>query len=497
MRTAPAPRQALDAVARMLREQLGDDAVVTDEAARRTYESDGLTQYRAVPGLVVLPADSAQVQATVRSCLDHGLAWVARGSGTGLSGGALPHPDGVLIVTSRMRRVLEVDLISGRAVVEPGVVNLAVSQAVGGAGWFYAPDPSSQIVCSIGGNVAENSGGAHCVKYGFTVHHVTGLEVCTSDGELVWLGGGPAGETPGYDLVGVFVGSEGTLGIATKVEVRLLRQPEAVVTLLAGFASVAEAGAATSAIIAAGLTPAAAEIMDRLAIEAAERAVAAGYPPGAGAVLIVELDGPAAEVSADEATVRRLCEQAGAVELRTAADPSARAAIWRGRRSAFAAVGRISPNYLVQDGVIPRTGLAEVLAEIEAMAAAAGVRVANVFHAGDGNLHPLVLFDAAVPGELDAAQRVSASILDLCVDRGGSITGEHGVGVDKAAKLPRMFSPDDLDTMQFVRCAFDPPGLANPGKIFPTPRLCGEVPRVRSAGDEVERAADRLGIEAW
>jgi glycolate oxidase len=480
-----------------LRAALGVEAVVTDEAARRTYECDGLTHYRVTPAVVVLPEDAEQVQAAVRLCREYEVPFVARGAGTGLSGGALPVADGVLIVTSRMRRILEVDLANQRAVVEPGVVNLAISGAVADRGYFYAPDPSSQLVCSIGGNVAENSGGAHCVKYGFTVHHVTGLELCTPDGELEWLGGRMAAEAPGYDLVGVIVGSEGTLGIATKVAVRLLRAPEAVTTLLTAFRTVAEAGAATSAIIAAGLTPAAAEIMDALAIRAAERAVDCRYPPGAGAVLVVECDGPAAEVEAEVAEVVRLCREAGAFDVRVAADPAERAGIWRGRKSAFAAVGRISPNYIVQDGVIPRTALAEVLREIGAIADAAGIRVANVFHAGDGNLHPLVLYDGADPGAYAAAERVSGAILDICVSHGGSITGEHGVGVDKAAKMPRMFTDADLDTMQLVRCAFDPTGLANPGKVFPTPRLCGEVPRPRAAGDEMERTAHAAAVEAW
>ena len=488
---------SVDALATRLRTELGPGAVVTDEAARRTYECDGLTHYRAIPELVVLPDSAEEVQAVVRGCREYGLPFVARGSGTGLSGGALPVAGGVLIVTSRLRRILELDLRNGRAVVEPGVANLAISQAVAEAGWYYAPDPSSQLVCSIGGNVAENSGGAHCVKYGFTVHHVTGLEVCTSDGELVWLGARKSARSVGYDLVGVFVGSEGTLGIATKVAVRLLRRPEAVTTILAAFRTVADAGAATSAIIAAGLTPAAAEIMDALAIQAAEKAVNCHYPAGAGAVLIVELDGSAVEVAEEEAAVRELCAQSGSFELRVAADAAERAEIWKGRKSAFAAVGRISPQYIVQDGVIPRTALAEVLAEISALADRAGIRVANVFHAGDGNLHPLVLYDERVPGEHAAAEEVSGAILDLCVSRGGSITGEHGVGVDKAAKLPRMFTADYLDTMQLVRCAFDPAGRANPGKVFPTPRLCGEAPRHRSAGDAVEQAAQRAGIEAW
>jgi glycolate oxidase len=476
---------SLASLARRLRQTLGAAAVITDEATRRTYECDGLTSYRCVPGLVVLPETAEQVQETVRACRDLAIPFVARGSGTGLSGGALPMATGVLIVTAKMRKILDIDIPNQRAVVEPGVINLAISNAVGAAGYYYAPDPSSQQICSIGGNVAENSGGAHCVKYGFTVHHVTGLEICTPDGDLVWVGPGKAAEAPGYDLTGVFIGSEGTLGIATKIVVKLTRTPESVVTLLAAFRTIEEAGAAVSAIIAAGLTPAAVEIMDALAITAAEQAVACGYPPGAGAVLIVELDGPAAEVEAEVAAVRERC--AAAFEIRVAADAAERAAIWKGRKSAFAAVGRISRDYIVQDGVIPRSALAEVLGEIDGLAGSAGVRVANVFHAGDGNLHPLVLYDGTKAGALEAAEQVSGAILDLCVARGGSITGEHGVGVDKAAKLPRMFSAADLDTMQLVRCAFDPAGLANPGKVFPTPRLCGEPPRQR-AGVVDERA---------
>jgi glycolate oxidase len=481
-------------LASRLRRVLGDDAVVTDEAQLRTYDCDGLTHYRVTPGLVTLPRSAEQVQAVVRECAAAGVPFVARGAGTGLSGGALPVAAGVLIVTSRMRRIIDVDLANQRAVVEPGVVNLSISDAVRPDGYYYAPDPSSQVVCTIGGNVAENSGGAHCLKYGFTAHHVTGIEVCTPDGELVWIGGGKAVEAPGYDLVGVFVGAEGTLGIATKVAVKLLRAPESVVTVLAAFGSPADAGAAVSAIIAAGLTPAAAEIMDALAIEAAEHAVDAGYPPGAGAVLIVECDGPEVEVAAQVEAVEERCRAAGAFALRRAADVGERAEIWRGRKSAFAAVGRLSPNYIVQDGVIPRTRLAEVLGQIGALADDAGIRVANVFHAGDGNLHPLVLYDGGREGAAEAAERVSGAILDLCVEHGGSITGEHGVGVDKATKLPRMFSAADLDTMQLVRCAFDPHHLANPGKVFPTPRLCGERPRVRDAGDP---PAVPEGVELW
>ncbi|MGH3978141.1 MAG: FAD-linked oxidase C-terminal domain-containing protein, partial [Pseudonocardiaceae bacterium] len=395
--------------------------------------------------------------------------------GTGLSGGALPHAQGVLIVTSRMRRILEVDPPNERAVVEPGVINLDVTRAASPQGWYFAPDPSSQQICSVGGNVAENSGGAHCLKYGFTTNHVLGVEVVTPDGELVWLGG-TTRDTPGYDLLGAFVGSEGTLGITTKIVVRLLRTPEMVRCLLAAFPGVDEAGAAVSAIIADGVTPAAIEMMDALAIEAAEAAVACGYPEGAGAVLIVELDGPAAEVEHTFTAVEQRCNEAGAFEIRIARDDAQRALFWKGRKSAFAAVGRISPDYIVQDGVIPRTALPQVLRKIANLSNGAGVRVANVFHAGDGNLHPLVLFDDANPGEAEAAEEVSGAILDLCIEHGGSITGEHGVGMDKSRYMPRMFTADDLDTMQRLRCAFDPAGICNPGKVFPTPRLCGEVP---------------------
>ncbi len=456
----------------------GSGSVITDPMELRTYECDGLTAHRCSPGLVVLVRTAAQVAAVVRACSAAGVPFVARGSGTGLSGGALPRADGVLIVTSQMRRIIEIDAASHRAIVEPGVTNLAVSKAAAPYGLFYAPDPSSQQVCSVGGNVAENSGGAHCLKYGFTVHHVTGLEVVTPDGELTWLGDGTVA-APGYDLLAAFTGSEGTLGIVTKVVVKLTPIPQAVTTLLAAFETMGQGGAAVSAIIGAGVLPAAIEMMDALAIEAAEAAVACRYPEGAGAVLIVELDGPAAEVAGEVAAVRRLAGEAGAFEIREAADPAERAAIWTGRKSAFAAVGRISPAYLVQDGVVPRTALPLVLDRIGELSERAGLRVANVFHAGDGNLHPLVLFDDTQPGQAEAADRLSGAILDECITHGGSITGEHGVGVDKSKFMPRMFGPEDLDTMQLLRCAFDPDGLCNPGKVFPTPRLCGEVPGVR------------------
>ena len=479
----------MEALAALLRSEIGPDRVITDRAELRTYECDGLAHYKVIPAIVALPSTAAEVAAVVRACVRFGAPFVARGSGTGLSGGALPHADGVLIVTAQMRRIIEVAPADERAVVQPGVINLQVTKAAAPHGYYYAPDPSSQQICSIGGNVAENSGGAHCLKYGFTTNHVTGLEIVTPDGDLVRLGG-RAPDPPGYDLLGAFVGSEGTLGVATEVTVRLTRQPEAVRTLLAAFAGTDQAGAATSAIIAAGVVPAAIEMMDALAIEAAEAAVACGYPAGAAAVLIVELDGPAAEVGSQFEQVRALCDDNGAFETRVAADDAERALFWKGRKSAFAAVGRISPDYIVQDGVIPRTALPEVLRRIAALAAEHGVRVANVFHAGDGNLHPLVLFDDAVPGAAERAEEASGAIIDLCIEFGGSITGEHGVGMDKAKYMPRMFTADDLDTMQLVRCAFDPGGLANPGKIFPTPRLCGERPGKHRAGDPVVAGAE-------
>ncbi|WP_229073176.1 FAD-linked oxidase C-terminal domain-containing protein [Actinoplanes sp. DH11] len=477
----------IDAFAARLRAEIGADRVLTDRQQLRTYECDGLAHYKVIPAVVVLARSEEHVVATVRACAREEIPFVARGSGTGLSGGALPHADGVLIVTSQLREVVELRPEDERAVVQPGVINLNVTKAATPYGYYYAPDPSSQQICSIGGNVAENSGGAHCLKYGFTTNHVTGLRVVTPDGEVVQLGG-LAPDTPGYDLLGAFVGSEGTLGIATEVTVRLTRLPETVRTLLAAFASTDQAGAATSAIIAAGVVPAAIEMMDALSIEAAEAAVHCDYPAGAGAVLIVELDGPAAEVAAQFDEVTRICDDAGAFATRVAADDAERQLIWRGRKSAFAAVGRISPDYIVQDGVIPRTALPEVLRRIGEVADQHGVRVANVFHAGDGNLHPLVLFDDAVPGEAERAEKVSGAILDLCIEHGGSITGEHGVGVDKARYMPRMFSDTDLETMHLVRCAFDPDNLANPGKVFPTPRLCGERPGRRQGAFEHEGA---------
>jgi glycolate oxidase len=456
-------------------EALGRDAVISEREQLRTYECDGLTSYRVIPGLVVFPQTAENVQAAVRICYEENVPFVARGSGTGLSGGALPVETGVLIVLSRMRKILEVDMANARVVVEPGVINLWVTEAVAPYGYYYAPDPSSQVICSIGGNVAENSGGAHCLKYGFTTNHVTGLEVVLPNGEIAHLGG-KAPDTPGYDLMGAFVGSEGTLGIATKITLRVIRKPETVETLLAAFSSADEAGAAVSGIIASGILPAAIEMMDPLSIEAAESAVHPNYPAGAGALLIVELDGPAADVAHGMEEVKRICAENRAFEVRVARDADERALIWKGRKASFAAMGRISPDYYIQDGVIPRTALPQVLRTIGELASEAGFRVANVFHAGDGNLHPLVLYDAEVPGEAERAEGLAGDILRVCLDHGGSITGEHGVGFDKKKYMSQMFTAADLDTMQLLRCAFDPGHLCNPGKVFPTPRLCGERP---------------------
>ena len=422
----------------------------------------------------------------MRACHSAGVPFVARGAGTGLSGGATPFAGGVVVALARMNRILDVDLASQRVVVEPGVANLDVTRAVAEEGFFYAPDPSSQQVCTIGGNVAENSGGAHCLKHGFTVQHVTGLTLVLPDGDVVELGG-KALDPEGMDLLGVIVGSEGTLGIVTQVTLRVVRAPETVRTLLAGFETTDGAGAAVSGIVAAGILPSAIEMMDRLTIEAAELAVAPGYPAGAGAVLIVELDGVSDQVDEDAAAVEEICRECGAFEVRTASNDLARALLWKGRKSAFAAMGRVATDYYVQDGVVPRTRLPEVLRQIAALSDEHGLRVGNVFHAGDGNLHPLVLYDAE-QGETERARELAEAILEACLDAGGSLTGEHGVGMDKACSMPRMFSKRDLEVFARLRGAFDPEGLCNPGKVVPTPRLCGEVP-----GPYRVHALERIG----
>ena len=464
-----------DALVARLREICGDPHVYTHPHQLRTYESDGLLHYRASPRAVVLPSTAEEVRDVVAACHGEQVPFVARGAGSGLSGGALPVEDGILIGLSRLRRVLEVDLVNQRVVVEPGVTNTEVSTAVAPT-HFYPPDPSSQVVCTIGGNVAENSGGAHCFKYGFTTNYVTGLEVVLADGEVVELGGGKAADGPGYDLLGAFVGSEGTLGIATKITLRVCPIPEEARVLVAFFDTTEAAADTVSAVVDAGIVPAAIEMMDGPAIQAAEPMANAGFRTDAGAALLIELDGSRAEVGARFEGLNDVCERNGSIEIRVAADESEAQRFWRARKAAFPAMGRISTHYFVQDGVLPRTKLTEVLRRIEELGHEYGLPVANVFHAGDGNLHPLVCYDGAKEGEAERAEELSGLILSACVEAGGSITGEHGVGVDKMCYMPKLFGPADLAAFERLRRAFDPDGLANPGKVMPTPRLCGEVP---------------------
>jgi glycolate oxidase len=462
---------------------VGKDGVVRRKEELLTYECDGLASYRQRPALVVLPRTTEQVAAVVKICDQHQIPWVARGAGTGLSGGALPTKNCVLIVTALMKRILDIDLENQQVVVQPGVINNWVTQAVSGAGFYYAPDPSSQIICSIGGNVAENSGGVHCLKYGVTTNHVLGLKLVLPDGSIVDVGGAVP-EMPGYDLTGLFVGSEGTLGIATEITLRILKTPEAICVLLADFTTIEEAGAAVADIIGSGIIPAGMEIMDNLSINAVEDVVATGcYPRDAGSILLVELDGLEIEVATNKQRVAALCQQNGARNITTASDPETRLKLWKGRKAAFAAAGHMSPDYFVQDGVIPRTQLASVLKEIEALSEKYGYQIANVFHAGDGNLHPLILYDNSVPGALHTVEELGGEILKLCVKVGGSISGEHGIGSDKKCFMPDMFTETDLETMQWVKQVFNPKGLANPGKIFPTPRTCGESAKAQKVGD--------------
>ena len=453
---------------------VGPESVLHEPIQLLTYECDALPHLRETPAVVVIPRSASEVQQVVRVCSRAQVPFVARGHGTGLSGGALPVPGGVVISLARLNRVLDVDIPNRQVTVEPGVTNLEITRQVAPFGYYYAPDPSSQQVCSIGGNVAENSGGAHCLKYGFTTHHVLAVEAVLPDGELVQIGS-PLADTPGPDLLGVLIGSEGTLAVVTKVVVRILRRPEAVQTLLAAFDTISAGGEAVSEIISAGIVPAAVEMMDALAIQAAEAAVHPNFPP-ADTVLIVELDGPAAEVRELFATVEAICRRAGATTIEVAQDDAHRMRIWKGRKAAFAAMGRVSPNYYVQDGVVPRTKLPEVLGRIRKLEERSGLRIGNVFHAGDGNLHPLICYDETIPGQSALAEEVAGEILTYCVEAGGSITGEHGVGADKKEYMPRMFTDDDLEVMQKLRDAVDPQHLCNPGKVLPTPRLCGEVP---------------------
>jgi glycolate oxidase len=489
MSASPPPATASNDVVARMAAVVGARHCISDPSEMRTYECDGLTGYRVMPGIVVLPGSTEEVAQVVRIAREANLPIVPRGAGTGLSGGALPVPGCVVLGLSRMKKILEVDLENGWMRVQPGVANLDVSKAIGSAGYYYAPDPSSQSVCTIGGNVAENSGGAHCLKYGFTSNHVLGARLVLADGSVVDLGG-PVLDTPGYDLLGVLVGSEGMIGIVTEVVLRVLRKPQATRTFFATFPSTDEAGNAVSAIIASGIVPAAIEMMDRLAIVAAKAATGLDWPD-VGAALLMDADGPQAEVENTADNAVELARAAGAIEIRRPRDEAERALMWKGRKSAFAAVGRISPNYFVQDGVIPRSKIAKVLREIEDMGNRAGLRVANVFHAGDGNLHPLVLYDAKIPGQEQAAEEIGGEILRMCIRYGGSITGEHGVGADKAVYMGEMFSEGDLETMALVRCAFDPETRLNPGKVFPTPRLCGDRPGPHRPD------ATELSGEAW
>jgi len=453
---------------------VGPGAVLSDPEELLVYESDGLTLFRALADFVVFPTSAEHVAAVVRLANRAELPFVARGAGTGLSGGCLPAEGGIVLSMMRMNRVLEVDYDNQLAVVEPGLVNLHLSSRVGPKGYYYAPDPSSQQACTIGGNIANNSGGPHTLKYGVTTNHVLGLEVVMPDGEIVWLGG-KTREAPGYDLAGVFVGSEGTFGIATKVVVRILKKPQAVKTVLAVFEHVDGASEAVSAIIARGLVPAAVEMIDQLTIQAVEDAFGCGYPRDAAAALLVELDGLAVGMAAQTEGIVAACRDAGAREIRTARDEAERALLWKGRKSAFGAYGRVSPAYMVMDGVIPRTKLPYVLRRVNEIVAAHGLRVGNVFHAGDGNLHPNILYDPRRPGEEARVVAAGAEIMKVCAEVGGSISGEHGIGLEKSDFMPLIFSAADLALMRRLKNAFNPTGLCNPGKVFPTKKSCVEV----------------------
>jgi glycolate oxidase len=442
------------------------DRVLTHPGALAPYESDALTSFRARPVGVVLPESQEEVIQTVRLCYQEGVPFVARGSGTSLSGGSLPVEDGIVIALNRLNRIIRVDPDERLAVVEPGVVNLDVTKAAAPYGLYYAPDPSSQLICTIGGNLAFNSGGAHCLKYGMTSNHILAIKAVLPDGEVVSLGRESV-EGIGPDLVGLFVGSEGLFGIALEVTLRLLPQPELYRTVLAAYDSLEAAGNAVAMVVASGLLPGAMEIMDHLSIQAAEAAVSAGYPREAAALLIVELDGEAIQVEAEFAHLQQVIAKSGAYQVRVAETEAERVRIWKGRKSAFSAVGRLASDYIVQDGVVPRSRLGDALAEIDRISERHGIRVANVFHAGDGNLHPLILFDGRREGELERAEIVAGEIIELCVRLGGSITGEHGVGVEKRQYLPVMFGEDDIQVMHRLHQAIDPKQIANPGKMFP------------------------------
>lgn len=464
------------AIAQALR-AIVPDGVIDHPDGLRVYESDALTAYRQPPLVAVLPETTAQVAQVLRWCHTQGIRVVPRGSGTSLSGGALPLADAVLLGMGRFNRILDIDYHDRIVVAQPGVTNLAITRAVEDAGFYYAPDPSSQIACSIGGNVAENSGGVHCLKYGLTTNNVLGVELVLSDGEIVRLGGRGL-ESGGLDLLGLVVGSEGLLGVVTEVTVAILPAPETARALLIGFPAVEAAGEAVAAIIAAGIIPAGMEMMDKAATEAAEAFVHAGYPLEAEALLIIELDGPQAECDHLIDEVTHIARQFGYSSCRVSQSEADRLNFWAGRKAAFPAVGRLSPDYLCMDGTIPRRCLPEVLRRMADMSAHYGLRLANVFHAGDGNLHPLIMYDANVPGELDKAEAFGADILRLCVEVGGVLTGEHGVGVEKRDLMPVMFTPVDLDHQIRLKMAFDPEGMLNPGKVYPLLHRCAEAGRM-------------------
>ncbi len=452
-------------------------ALITDHDSLRAYECDGLTAYARVPLAVALPQSTAEVAAVLRACAGLGVKVVPRGAGTSLSGGAMPLADGVVLGLGKFNRILEIDYDNRCLVAESGVTNLAITEAVADRGFYYAPDPSSQIVCTIGGNVAENAGGVHCLKYGLTTNNILGLVVVTMDGEVVRLGGRHL-DAAGYDLMGLLTGSEGLLGVITEVTVRILARPQTARALLLGFPSNRAAGDCVARIIAAGMTPAGLEMMDRGALRAAEAFCAPGYPDDAEALLIAEFDGAAIEVDECLEQAAELARAAGATTVRASANEDQRLRFWLGRKSAFPAVGRLTPDYYCMDGTIPRGRLAEVLDRIDDMSERHGLGVANVFHAGDGNLHPLILYDGNVEGELERAEAFGAEILKLCVEVGGVLTGEHGVGIEKRDLMSHVFSSEDLDQQQRVKCAFDPDGLLNPGKVFPTLHRCAELGRM-------------------
>jgi glycolate oxidase len=462
------------------------NGVIDDAASMSAYESDGLTAYRQLPMVVALPETTEQVSQILAYSTASNVKIVPRGAGTSLSGGALPLADGVLLGMAKFNRILEVDYANRVAIVQPGVTNLAITKEVEGEGFYYAPDPSSQIACSIGGNVAENSGGVHCLKYGLTTNNVLGVEMVLPDGEIIRLGGRGL-EQRGLDLLGLIVGSEGLLGVVTEVTVRILPKPELARAILVGFPNTESAGSCVAGVIAAGIIPAGMEMMDRPAIHAAEAFVHVGYPLDVEALLIIELDGPAAECDHLMDRVAAIAKENAAVSLRVSTSETERLAMWAGRKAAFPAVGRISPDYYCMDGTIPRRKLPLVLQRMNELSKEHGLGVANVFHAGDGNLHPLILYDANKPGELERAEEFGADILRLCVEVGGVLTGEHGVGVEKRDLMPEMFSETDLNQQQHVKCAFDPASLMNPGKVFPQLHRCAEMGRMHVHRGQVPR----------